>query len=787
MLHYTLAAHIQVGEACAANNQAEITSHDRRVLGKPGTGFPNRGRGGEAPRQIVRRFVIGLRCRYNRAILTFQIEELMKILAILTYYYPHWTGLTAHAVRVAEGLAARGHEVTVLTTRHIPELVRDEVVNGVRVIRLQPTGRFSRGMIAPAFPYAAAQLIAQHDIVQIHTPLPEAALVALLCRAAGRPLVMTHHGDVVMPAGMFNQFVERAAYSVLRLAGQLADAVTSYSRDYADHSRLLQNFTHKLEYIYPPADIPPPDAQAIADWRAELGLEDRLLIGFAGRWVQEKGFDYLLEALPLVRAAYPNAHLVYAGEQDVVYDDFYTRCLPLIEAQRDHLTFLGLIRDPQKMANFYGMCDLFTLPSRTDMLALVQVEALLAGTPLVTSDIPGARVVVRETGLGRLAPPHDPPALAQTLIEMLRDRQHYQPTQAAVRAVFDTDRSLAQYEELMQRVVRRRATPRGRISHAQRSLFAALPALIGRAPAGHAQAGHTGSAVEQQAPRSSLTDSDRALLETLLRNEADMSFRRRALTLLDYLDLHDGDRVLDCGCGMGAYLLMMSRLRKLDLHGVDGDRARLHWARREHIPAELAEVDIHHLPYADATFDKILMSEVLEHLAEDRHALREVYRVLKPGGVLALSVPHANYPFLWDPINKTIEALGRAPMRGPGPIAGMWSNHWRLYRPADLRDVITGAGFAIAALSEQTHYAFPFIHFIVYSIGKPLIEHNLLPGRLRDSADRFRGERNSGSLLNPINLGVRAFRLFDDRNDQLRGDERTFVNIMVKARKPAGA
>ena len=59
-----------------------------------------------------------------------------------------------------------------------------------------------------------------------------------------------------------------------------------------------------------------------------------------------------------------------------------------------------------------------------------------------------------------------------------------------------------------------------------------------------------------------------------------------------------------------------------------------------------------------------------------------------------------------------------------------------------------------------------------------------LPKRLRDSADRFRGDQNRGSLLNPINLGVRVFRWFDRRNDQLRGDEQTFVNIVVKARKP---
>ena len=282
-----------------------------------------------------------------------------------------------------------------------------------------------------------------------------------------------------------------------------------------------------------------------------------------------------------------------------------------------------------------------------------------------------------------------------------------------------------------------------------------------------------------------LGERDRATLERLLRNEADMAFRRRALTLLDFLDLRDGESVLDCGCGMGIYLLLMSRLRDVNLAGVDGDLGRLEWAEREGVPAKLARIDIHKLPFPDNTFDKVLMSEVLEHLADDRAAMREVMRVLKPGGVLALSVPHANYPALWDPINKTLEALGLRPIREPGLITGLWSNHWRLYTPDQLGDVIGAAGFAIEALQEQTHYAFPFIHLIVYSIGKPLLELNLLPERLRNSADRFRGERNTGSLLNPINLGVRVFRWFDRRNEHLRGDERTFVNIVVRARKPA--
>ena len=674
----------------------------------------------------------------------------MRILSVLTYYAPHWTGLTQHAQRVAEGLAARGHTVTVLTTRHSPELARDEMLNGVRVVRLQPIARFSRGMIAPAFVLAAARLIAEHDLVQIHTPLPEAPLVGLLCRLQGRPLLMTHHGDVVMPAGPFNQFVQRAAFVVLRTAGTLAHAVTSYSRDYANHSRLLGHFRHKLSFVYPPVDLPPPDPAAAAAWQAELGLEGKLLIGFAGRWVEEKGFDYLLQALPEIRAAYPEVHLVYAGEQQVVYDNFYTRCQPLIEAQQAHLTFLGLIREPQHMANFYAMCDLFTLPSRTDMMALVQVESLLSGTPVVATNIPGARVVVQETGMGRLVEPHDPEDLAAGIIAVLRQPEAYQPEPERLRAIFDTDRSLDQYEAIMQRIT--------------------LPST----PTG-----------------TTLSSTDQHKLAVLLRNEADMAFRRRALRLLDWLELRDGERVFDCGCGMGFYLMTIGALRQLQLVGLDGDTQRLHWAQREQVPAELLSGDILKLPFPDASFDKVLMSEVLEHISDDRVALSEIYRVLKPGGILALSVPHARYPFWWDPINHIWIALGGQPIRS-GPIAGIWSNHERLYEPEVLEARMREAGFELEIVEEATHYSFPLIHFLVYGIGKPLIEHNLLPTTLRKSADRFAGEQNSGSLLNPINLGLAIFRLIDRLNDQPSGSfwqrrARTFVNVLVKARKPASS
>lgn len=340
-----------------------------------------------------------------------------------------------------------------LTVRHSPELKRDEAINGVRIVRLHPIARFSRGMITPAVLWAAAKLIHTHDVVQIHTPLPEGPLIGAWCRALRKPMLMTHHGDLVMPSGLYNRTLEWIGYYNLLATGKLAHAVTSYSRDYAEHSRLLRHFENKLTCVFPPVSIPVPEAQATQAWRRELGLADKLLIGFAGRWVEEKGFDYLLQALPLIRAAYPKAHLIYAGEPHVVYDHFYERCLSYIAPIKEHLTILGLIRDQQKMANFYALCDVFVQPSRTDMMGLTQIEAMLCGTPVVVSDIPGARVVVNETGFGRLAPPHNPRALAETICDILQHRYWYNPTRQAVCQIFSIEKSLAQYQALLESLV----------------------------------------------------------------------------------------------------------------------------------------------------------------------------------------------------------------------------------------------------------------------------------------------------------------------------------------------
>lgn len=373
----------------------------------------------------------------------------MRILMTLTYYYPHWTGLTAYAQRLAEGLAGRGHTVTVLTSQYDPQLPRAEMHEGVRIVRLPSLFRLSRGQVMPRFIGALRELVLEHDVVQVHTPMLETWLAGAIAHDAGRKMLMTHHGDLVMPTGWWNQFVQRTVGYWLDRGADAADHITTHSQDYADNSAYLRPYLDKLTAIYPPVVMPEPDLEAVAAWRADLGLEGRPLVGFAGRFVEEKGFDYLLQAIPTVTAQLPGVVFAYAGDHKVVYESFFDHCRQLVGANAACVRFMGLITDKQRLANFYAMCDVFVLPSRTDCFPSVQIESLYCGTPLVCTDIPGAREVVQATGMGRLVAPRDPQALAEGLLAVLNHPEDYRVSPERARQVFSLEETLSRYEALL--------------------------------------------------------------------------------------------------------------------------------------------------------------------------------------------------------------------------------------------------------------------------------------------------------------------------------------------------
>ncbi len=281
---------------------------------------------------------------------------------------------------------------------------------------------------------------------------------------------------------------------------------------------------------------------------------------------------------------------------------------------------------------------------------------------------------------------------------------------------------------------------------------------------------------------------DAAVIEHMTRNEADMAFKRRVHTIFEWVDPQPNNVILDFPCGRGFYLNMFRYVSDCALVGADLDWEVLQKAGHHvgHLPdVHLYHASIYDMPFPDATFDAVVMSEVLEHLDDDVGALREAYRVLKPGGMVAITVPNANYPFLWDPINKTLETLFNRHIQY-GPLAGIWANHVRLYNRRELHDAVTTAKFEIEDERAFTHYSFPFIHNLVYGLGKPLLESGALPDSMARAADRTTFDENDGRLLNPINLGLKVFNWVDRLNTMSEPVGRSTVNLCVKGRKPYG-
>ena len=208
----------------------------------------------------------------------------------------------------------------------------------------------------PGFALAAIREIGRADVVQMHTPMLETLLVALLCRPLSTPLVMSHHGDLVLPAGLFNRFTERSVTAMMGAAGRLADRVTTYSDDYAAHSAFLQQFADHLTAIAPPVTIPAPVPDQVRAQRAELGLEGKRIVGFAGRFVEEKGFDFLLAAVPLIKQHVPEVHFLFAGETNVAYERFYRHARASDRAAPRRYHAAGLIRDPQTAGQLSTRC-----------------------------------------------------------------------------------------------------------------------------------------------------------------------------------------------------------------------------------------------------------------------------------------------------------------------------------------------------------------------------------------------------------------------------------------------
>ncbi len=378
----------------------------------------------------------------------------MKILVVLTYYRPHTSGLTIYAERLCKAWAARGHQVTVLTSQYDPTLPVDEIQDGVRIVRAPVLFRLSKGVIMPTFGRLATRLTREADVIQLHLPQFDAAGVALRGRILRKPTVITYHCDLLMPKGVVSWLANQAVRVMNNLAGILTHRMVTYTRDYAENSDYLNRYMSKLHVIPPPVVLPKVTPEAIQSFASENNPQHhRPVIGMAARFATEKGVEVLLDALPAILQRYPDAQVQFAGPyQNIIGEEnYFARLSPKIEKfiAAGNWRFVGSL-SPEQMAAYYPNLNVLVLPSlnSTEAFGLVQIEAMLNGVPSVASDLPGVRQPVKLHGMGQIAPIGDASGLANAILEVLNHPEKYTGDPVEIARRYDPATIAAEYEKL---------------------------------------------------------------------------------------------------------------------------------------------------------------------------------------------------------------------------------------------------------------------------------------------------------------------------------------------------
>lgn len=384
----------------------------------------------------------------------------MRILTVLTYYRPHTSGLTIYTERIAKAFARRGHQVTVLTMQYEKSLPSEEVVDGVRIVRVPVAFRISKGVIAPTYGFYATRLVREHDVLQIHLPQFDAPGVALRGRLMGKPTVLVYHCDLKLPSGLFNYVVNKVVFVMNHLAARLANRIVTYTQDYADHSPYLSRYAYKTRIIPPPVELPPSPPGAKENFARNHRLTERHpVIGMAARMASEKGVEVLLDAFPRILEKYPQAKILFAGQyEDVLGEqEYFQKLMPAIKRyqSQNQWEFLGVL-SPSEMAAFYPNLDVLVVPSlnSTEAFGLVQIEAMMNGTPSCASALPGVRQPVLTTGMGKVAPIGDSAALAQAILEIVDNPNIFSGNPPAIAKRYDPDTIASEYETLFAELLR---------------------------------------------------------------------------------------------------------------------------------------------------------------------------------------------------------------------------------------------------------------------------------------------------------------------------------------------
>ena len=290
------------------------------------------------------------------------------------------------------------------------------------------------------------------DLIQSHGFI--SATVAALVDAVFRvPHILTVHG--VVEERLIRNFKGRLRLFATSLGVRATDAVYCVSEDMLAHVREKLPFRGDRKTAVIPNGVDTAmfrDAQPDQGFTADLGLAlGTFLFGFLGRFMPQKGFATIIQALSIMESAGQARAYRLAALGSGDYLEWYGK-LARQGGVEHRIAFLPFRRD---VAGVYRALDAVVMPSRWEAYGLVAAEALCCGTPLVASNCVGLREVVADTP-ALVVPPEDPQALARAMTAAMDAgvRQRFEEYRPRALDRYDVARTVEGVERLFDETAR---------------------------------------------------------------------------------------------------------------------------------------------------------------------------------------------------------------------------------------------------------------------------------------------------------------------------------------------
>jgi glycogen synthase len=384
-------------------------------------------------------------------------------------------------------------------------------------------------------------------------------------------------------------------------------------------------------------------------------------IAFSGRLERRKGVVELAAALPAVLRRHPDLHVVLVGrDAGPAGGDAAEELRDLTRAVADRVHLLGELPRHTALA-VVARAELVVLPSRWEAFGFVAAEALALGRPVIVTSGSGLEEIVEHGRSGWLVPPGDPRPLERALLERLEDPEGLRRAgrEARRRAErFRADAIAERLAALYETVLEERR--RGRF---ERSVYTA---------------GYR---------RHFRPDERRGPFHRL--------YEQKRQAVLELFAGPERLRLLDAGAGPGRLTAPLAE--RHEMTACDISQEMLDEARRR-CPSgvRFVRADARDLPFGAGEFDGVLALDLLAHLPDLVGALRELARVVRPGGVLVFDTSNAS-PW-WVPAYPTyVDWSARRLVKTmlAGGVLPEWRRVVRHHRAREVRSAIASAGLEL--------------------------------------------------------------------------------------------